>query len=102
MRSGVNFINILRADPNSTKNSQVISVFLCFWDLRAACKTLVKSIPEVNFINIKRTNFSYKCHVLEAFSSYMYVEKRHLYEKFVCKMLMKLTPGGKEILKKMN
>jgi len=47
----------------------------------------------VNFINVKRTNFLYECRVLAAFSSYMYVEKRHLYEKLVRKMLMKLTPG---------
>jgi len=46
----------------------------------------------VNFINTKRTNFSYERHVLAAFSSYMYVEKWHSYETFVCK-LMKLTPG---------
>jgi len=37
----------------------------------------------VNFINVKRTNFLYKCRVLAAFSSYMYVEKRRSYEKFV-------------------
>ncbi len=33
------------------------------------------SIPLVNFINVKRTNFLYERHVLAAFSSYMYVEK---------------------------
>jgi len=30
---------------------------------------------------------------LAAFSSYMCIEKQCLYEKFVRKMLMKLTPG---------
>ncbi len=45
----------------------------------------------VNFINVKCTNFSYERHVLAAFSTYMYVEKRGLYEKCVHKMLMKLT-----------
>ena len=39
--------------------------------------------PSVNFINVKRTNFSYKRSVSAAFSSYMYVEKRHLHKKFV-------------------
>jgi len=48
--------------------------------------------PAVNFINVKRTNFSYERCVLAAFSSYMYIEKRHSYKKFVRKMLMKLTP----------
>jgi hypothetical protein len=35
----------------------------------------------------------YKHRVSAAFSCYMYVEKQRLYEKFVHKMLMKLTPG---------
>ncbi len=55
---------------------------------------LTKSQPGVNFINIKRTNFSYKRRVLAAFSSYMYIEKWRSYEKFVRKMMMKLTPGS--------
>jgi len=45
----------------------------------------------VNFINILRERFSYKHHLLAAFYSYMYVEKRRLYEKFVRIMLKKLT-----------
>ncbi len=49
----------------------------------------MKLSPALNFINIKRTNFSYKCCVLAAFSSYMYVEKQRSYKKFVSKMLMK-------------
>jgi len=48
--------------------------------------------PVVNFITVKRTIFSYEHCVLAAFSSYMYVEKWCSYEKFVRKMLMKLTP----------
>jgi len=51
----------------------------------------VISTPGVNFINIKSTNFSYKCRVVATFSSYMHVEKRCSYKKFVCKMLMRLT-----------
>jgi len=47
----------------------------------------------VNFINVKRTNFFYERRVSAAFSSYMYVEKRRLYEKFVRLTLMKLTLG---------
>jgi len=50
----------------------------------------------VNFINILNTNFSYECH----FVSFLYVHvtreklpKQRLYEKFVRKMLMKLTIG---------
>jgi len=53
---------------------------------------LVKLAPAVNFINVKRTNFSYECRISAAFSSYMYTEKRRSYKKFVCKMLMKLAP----------
>jgi hypothetical protein len=33
----------------------------------------------------------------QLFSSYMYVKKRCLYKKFVCKMLMKLTANAKRI-----
>ncbi len=47
----------------------------------------------VNFINVKRTNFSYEDCVSAAFSSYMYVEKRRSYVKFVRLKLMKLTPA---------
>jgi len=49
--------------------------------------------PAVNFINVKRTNFLYEHHILAAFSSYMYIEKQGSFEKFVHKMLMKLTPA---------
>ncbi len=52
----------------------------------------VKSIPVVNFINVKRTNFLYEHGILAAFSSYMYVEKRLSYKKFVRKMFVKLIP----------
>ena len=48
----------------------------------------------VNFINVKRTNFSYEHCFGSFFSSYMYIEKWHSYKKFVRKMLMKLTPSG--------
>jgi len=48
--------------------------------------------PAVNFINIKRTNFSYEHHISAAFSSYMYIEKWRSHKKFVRKMLIKLTP----------
>jgi hypothetical protein len=47
----------------------------------------------VNFINVKCTKNLYERHVLAAFSSYMYVEKQCLYEKFVRITLMKLTNG---------
>ncbi len=53
----------------------------------------IKHCSVVNYINVKCTNFSYKCCVLAAFSSYMYKEKQRSYKKFVRKMLMKLTPG---------
>jgi len=43
----------------------------------------------VNFINVKRTNFSYEHRISAASSSYMYVEKRRSYEKFVRLTLMK-------------
>ncbi len=52
--------------------------------------------PVVNFINILRTNFSYK-HSFGSFSlvtcTYKKLPKWRLYKKFVCKMLMKLTAG---------
>jgi len=47
----------------------------------------------VNFINNLRTNFSYETSFRQLFSRYMYVKKQRSYEKFVRKMLMKLTPG---------
>jgi len=47
----------------------------------------------VNFINILRARFSYEHHVSAAFYSYMYVEKRRSYKKFVRIMLKKLTTG---------
>ena len=53
--------------------------------------------PVVNFINIVCTNFSYDRH-FGSFSLVTYTQKklpkRHLYEKFVRKMLMKLTPAS--------
>jgi len=54
-------------------------------------KTYKHRFPTVNFINVKRTNFSYKRRILAAFSSYMYVEKLRSYENFVHKMLMKCS-----------
>ncbi len=56
-------------------------------------KSKENNFAVVNFINVKRTNFSYERRVSAAFSSYTYVEKRRSYGKFVLKMLMKLTPG---------
>ncbi len=51
----------------------------------------VKSKPVgVNFINIKRANFSYE----RLFKAKTKLEKRRLCEKFVCFTLMKLTPVG--------
>jgi len=54
--------------------------------------------PVVNFINIKRTNFSYKLH----FGSFYYLHvtrkklpKQCLYKKFARITLMKLTPEAK-------
>ncbi len=53
-----------------------------------------KITPLVNFINIFRTNFSYRC-CLVSFSIVTCMQnqrpKRRLYEKFVHRMLMKLT-----------
>jgi len=46
-----------------------------------------RSKPSVNFINIIRTNFSYKRH----FSSYVLALLKNLYEKHGHIMLMKLT-----------
>ncbi len=49
--------------------------------------------PGVNFINIKRANFLYETSFWQLFSSYMYMKKWRLFEKFVRLRLMKLTPG---------
>jgi hypothetical protein len=62
------------------------------WEKKTYFKGTTVCGPLVNFINVKRTNFLYERHISAAFSSYMYVEKRCSYEKFVHKMLMKLTP----------
>ncbi len=43
----------------------------------------------VNFINSKRANFSHE----RRFSSYVLALSKKLYEKFIRKTLMKLTPG---------
>jgi len=49
----------------------------------------VKDMPVVNFINVKRTNFTYE----SIFSSYILALNKILYEEGARKMLMKLTPG---------
>jgi len=53
-------------------------------------------LAAVNFIIILCTNFWYE----HRFGSFFYIHvtreklrKQHLYKKFACKMLMKLTPG---------
>jgi len=61
--------------------------------VQTAHRTLMTLSSVVNYINVKLTNFLYERRVLAAFSSYMYVKKRRLYEKIVRKMLMKLTAG---------
>jgi len=43
----------------------------------------------VNFINVKRANFTYE----SLFSSYVLALNKHLYEKRTSKTLMKLTTG---------
>jgi len=54
---------------------------------------LAFEIPVVNFINVKRANFSYKL----CFSSYVLALAKKSYEKIVRKTLMKLTPVVKLI-----
>ncbi len=49
----------------------------------------------VNFINFKRTNFSYE----RRFSSYVLALSKNLYEKFARLTLMKLTAGRKMLAK---
>jgi len=88
---------------------KIISLFLkCmkmqFWDRNIwplyVSKSRIEQIltyicPGVNFINILRSNFLYK----HCFGSFFYVHvtrekllKQRSYEKFIHKMLMKLTP----------
>jgi len=59
----------------------------------------------VNFINILRANFTYE----NLFGSFFYLHvtreklpKRHLYEIFLGKMLIKLAPGGLKSTNKMS
>jgi len=59
---------------------------------------LVKLTPGVNFINILLACFSYASAFFaktELFSSYILAKKALSYEKCACKMLVKLTPGGR-------
>ncbi len=51
LTTGVNFINILRAafaqwEPKSIKKAVKLSIFLCFWDLRA--KAARKYVGEID------------------------------------------------------
>jgi len=73
-----------------------VSVSLC----KTVCPNCKENRTGVNFINILRTNFLYE----RRFSSFFYIHvtreklpKQRLYEKFVCKMLMKLTTGNLEM-----
>jgi len=56
---------------------------------KVAKNLIVKLTPVVNFINIKRANFLYEF----IYIAKTKLEKGRSYEKFVRKMLMKLTPG---------
>ncbi len=57
-------------------------------------------ISGVNFINIKRANFSYETLFWQLFSSYMYVKNDVRTKKFVHLILMKLTIDQSEIPRK--
>jgi hypothetical protein len=70
---------------------------------KAACKMLVKLIPEVNFINIFCKRLLYKIlvpKITKLCFGFVTIEKllnSLLYKKAACKMLVKLTPGLKVI-----
>jgi hypothetical protein len=99
----VNFNIILRKHflyKSASHSFSLITVrIFTFWSqnigAKCECKMLMKLTPGVNFINIIRANFSYEC----LFGSFLrtYVRRKKLpnrqctYEKFVRKMLMKLT-----------
>ncbi len=98
-KSTLNRINIIRPFPHPPRWNDHLSLTICpcqikRWPLRMRVSTFVSSNffvlfqtpkdvilitifpvslfsrrPAVNFINVKRTNFSYECHVLAAFSS---------------------------------
>ncbi len=76
---GVNFTNIflkpfLCTDPKSAKKySHVVSLFAILWSVwvKDALKMIVKLIPGVNFINVKRANFSYE----HRFYTWVWLEK---------------------------
>ena len=57
--------------------------------IKATCRILMKLTSGVNFINVKRTNISYK----RRSSSYVLALSKNLYEKRARKTLMKLTSG---------
>ncbi len=68
---------------------QVVAIWSLVW-----LYLILKIWPSVNFINILRTNFFVRTSFLQFFYVHVTREKlpkQHSYEKFVCKMLMKLT-----------
>jgi hypothetical protein len=92
----VNFINILlvafaHIDHESAKKTDNFVFFMLLESslVKAAHRTLMKLPLTVNFIKVKRANFSYEL----CFSSYILALAKNSYEKFVRKTLMKLTPG---------
>ncbi len=58
---------------------------------KAVRRTLMKLTLGLNFINVKRANFTYE----SLFYGYVLALNEVLYKKHACKTLMKLTLGGK-------
>jgi hypothetical protein len=102
MNKGVDFTNIFSGAfmcTESQKRKKTVSLTVFFALLVSACINAahkMKLTSVVNFINILHTNFLYERY----FGSFFYIHvtreklpERRSYEKFSCKMLMKLTPG---------
>ncbi len=91
-------ITSVRVDPNLKERNFLSFAFTTSVVAASADRTKVICFAGVNFINILCMNFLYEHH----FGSFFYVHvtreklpKEREYKKFVRKMLMKLTTGGR-------
>ncbi len=103
-RTGVNFINILRAafmhaDPESVKKIDNLTVFFTLLGsarVKVVCRMLIKLSPGVNFINMFMHSF-YSCRSIKGKNSMKLSVSFALFGfahvTAARKMLMKSTPG---------
>jgi hypothetical protein len=84
--------------PKAQKDSQVIRVFLRFWELHMQ-KLLVKSTPVANFINVKCTAFVLvdpKSVKRQLSHQWLFTLLGSMSVKAVHRTLMKLSPGVRQ------